>query len=670
MRRISRTRQDQPSTKPRRARRASAMIVLAGGLAPLATGAFVASAAPPAFPDNVVVFPDRDFITVEGFQNHVGETALLEVVRGDRVIGSAKGVVEAGDVAFEVNHPGGYCWGAGTDLQVTPDIQPGDTARISFAGGEPGGDTTVQDSYVTGVNYQPGQTTFTVVGHVGAGVVKTQMEQRIVNPDLTDTGVQRRDVRAVPGGLVRAARGGYSSNLEFSGDTFTATYVFDDPEVARIAATGGGDRIMSWQVEDADANRQGLTISEFGESGGPGMGGCPLGPTDQAAPRPGTASVVRSSDKTSVKVTWTAATAQPGAAPVTGYSIVAVASTAPASGERTQVGVRTGAPATQTTIAGLDPAQAYDVEVRSEAGTRLSDSFGISVPGTTSGAPTGDLKAPVVTASPAASTTTLARTKTVALTPDEPADIYYTTDGSAVLANGDLPSDTARLYTGEIAVTSDMFVKFAAFDRAGNFSQGVGHYAPPVALDPVPNAPLTGNSSGGEGTLTLRWTASDPTITGFRVQLIDNLTGQPAGGLREAPSTFLTINDLAAGSYSFTVQAKNASGYGAMSLQSDAINVAPITDKVTIGTAKWKSGDFRVTGTGSAVNATLTIRANDPKTGTVLGTGGLTAAPAPATGGVYDLRFRGTQAPLANPGRIYVVSSVGGVAGPFTVANG
>src|SRR6185436_21093101 len=94
-------------------------------------GAF-ASAAPPNFPDNIVVFPDRDFVTVEGFQNHVNETALLEVVRGDRVIGSAKAVVAEGDVAFEVNHPGGYCWGAGTDLAVTPDILPGDVVSIKF----------------------------------------------------------------------------------------------------------------------------------------------------------------------------------------------------------------------------------------------------------------------------------------------------------------------------------------------------------------------------------------------------------------------------------------------------------------------------------------------------------------------------------------------------------
>ena len=130
MRRTSRTGSNTSSISRRRiSRRATAMIVVAGSLVPLATGAFVASAAPPAFPDNLVVFPDRDFITVEGFQNHVGETAFLEVLRGTSVIGSAKAVVAEGDVAFEVNHPGGYCWGAGTDLQVTPDIQPGSPAN-------------------------------------------------------------------------------------------------------------------------------------------------------------------------------------------------------------------------------------------------------------------------------------------------------------------------------------------------------------------------------------------------------------------------------------------------------------------------------------------------------------------------------------------------------------
>ncbi|HWT22900.1 MAG TPA: fibronectin type III domain-containing protein, partial [Solirubrobacteraceae bacterium] len=446
MRRTTPSDRDTRKTARRgRARRATAVIV-AAGLAPLASGAFVASAAVPAFPDNLVIFPERDFITVEGFQNRVGETATLEITRGSTVIGSARAVVQAGEVAFEINHPGGVCWGAGTGLDVTPDIQAGDKATISFAG-EAAGDTTVQDTYVTGVNYTPGQATFTVVGKVAEGVERAQMEQRIVNPDLTDTAVGRRDVRAVPGGLVRADKGGYSSNLEFSGDSFTATYVFDDPEVARIAATGGGERIMAWQEQDLDDNRQGLTISEHGEIGGPGMGGCPAGPSEQSAPRPGTAAVVRSEDKQSLQVTWAPATAQPGSAPVTGYSVVAIEDETSAFGEQSQVGVRTGAPSTRTTIDGLDPAESYTVEVRSLAGARMSEAFAVTVPGQTPDAPTGDLTAPVVTATPEPVDGIAAKTKTVTLVANEDVDIYYTTDGSGVLANGDLPSDTAQLYT-------------------------------------------------------------------------------------------------------------------------------------------------------------------------------------------------------------------------------
>ncbi|KAJ3249604.1 hypothetical protein HK104_007655, partial [Borealophlyctis nickersoniae] len=286
----------------------------------LSTLLALVSAAPPIFPDNLLVFPNRDFVTIEGFQDKIGQTGLLEVTRQGKLIGSAQGVVTEGAVAFEVNHPGGYCWGAGTGVNVTPDIQPGDVVSIKF-GGASGGDTVVQDAFVTGFTYDNDRT-LVVTGRLGPGIDPANIEQRTVNPDLTATAVGRRDVRAIPGPLTPAPRGGYSSSLTIdqANERFTATYIFDTASVAKIAASGGGHRLLTWQVTDAAGNRQGVTIAEFGESGGPGMGGCPLGPTD-AAPPAGSYSAVFAGDGTSAKVTWTPATAQPGAEPVAWYDI-------------------------------------------------------------------------------------------------------------------------------------------------------------------------------------------------------------------------------------------------------------------------------------------------------------------------------------------------------------
>jgi hypothetical protein len=97
-----------------------------------------------------------------------------------------------------------------------------------------------------------------------------------------------------------------------------------------------------------------------------------------------------------------------------------------------------------------------------------------------------------------------------------------------------------------------------------------------------------------------------------------------------------------------------------------------VTDTVTIGTAKWKNGDFRVTGSGSAVGAFLEVRnANATGTGpgtTVLARGQVEPPVAPATVGTYDIRARNANAPATNPVKIFVVSENNGVAGPFNVA--
>jgi hypothetical protein len=649
-----RSRSDRPAGARRRAiaRRATALV--AGGLAATAAvGAIVATAAVPTFPDNLVVFPDRDFVSVEGFQDHAGETATLEVRRGTQIMGSAKAVVSGTDVAFEVNHPGGVCWGNDTTLKVTPDIRPGDVVAIKFADGS-SRDTTVQDTQASDA-VQDG-TKVTVSGHIDPAINKDFFEQRIVNPDMVDL-IGRRDVRALPGPIVPSPKGGYSSGVEFpTPDTFVATYEFIDPAAADLAANAElGERAMAWQEQDADGNRQGLTIAEFGELGGPGFGGCPAGPNDQAAPA-GTAAFVRSAD--TVKVSWTEATAQPGADAVTGYSVEALGPPAP-DGQRSGLTRRTPADARTATITGLDPAKDYTIEVRSLAGPKMSEAFPLQ--GTTP-TPGGDVTAPTLTVSPAPSATSVVETNSVTLSSSSAgAQLFFTTDGSPVIDAG-LPSDTAKLFTDPIPITQRTTLHMMAIDRAGNYSLADGDYAPPTAV--VPDAPTNLTATAGQEQATLKWAASDPTITGYGVQIYDDATGAPVGDLREVTERTLTVTGLTAGTaYNFTVKAQNSAGYGAESAHSAAFRPTAVTDRVTITKAIWKSGDFRVTGTGSVVGNTVSVRTGS-ETGPILGNALVVA------GGTYDMRLRNGSAPQSNPRQVWVTSSGGGVAGPFTVANG
>ncbi len=92
----------------------------------------------------------------------------------------------------------------------------------------------------------------------------------------------------------------------------------------------------------------------------------------------------------------------------------------------------------------------------------------------------------------------------------------------------------------------------------------------------------------------------------------------------------------------------------------DQVVITPRADLVTIGGAKWKARDFRVSGAGSIEGAVIIVRATN---GTPYGT-------AVVTGGAWELRLRNGQAPANNPGTVHVDSNLGGTAGPFTVTNG
>lgn len=657
---------------PRRARTALVAVTAASLAAGSLLAAQSASAAIPKFPNNVVVFPDRDFVSVEGYSERAGQTAVVEVVRQGQVTGSAKGTISGTDVAFEINHPGGVCWGNGTTDKVTPDIRPGDVVQITFEDGTHD-ETTTADAAVTGDLARDGNT-ITVRGHVGPTVNQAQMEQRIINPDLVDTAVAKRDIRAVSGPLVPAAKGGYSSSLAFpTADTFLATYVFDDAASAAIAAAADlGERAMSWQEEDADGNRQGLTIAEYGELGGPGMGGCPAGPGDQAAPLAGAASVVYSADKTSMQVKWTPAVPQAGAAAVTGYSIAAIAQTA-TGGQQVQRGMRTGATATQTTIAGLDPAEKYTVEVRSLAGARMSEALTMAPAPVTDPTTPGDTVQPTLEVSPApaaAGGPTTASSVSIA----SDGQIFFTTDGSPVVS-GNLPSDTAQLYTKPIAVTAAVTLRVAAFDQAGNSRIFEGDFVPPAEQLQAPAAPTGLAATAGQGSVTLRWDAGAASVTGYQVTVYNAAGAAQVAGVQPAETTARTqtVTGLTGGtSYQFTVKAKNAAaGYGAESAKVSAA-AQQVTDTVTISGARWKAGsEFRINGTGSVVGTTVTVyRATSTGTiGTAItGANGAVVAAAPPGIGDYDIRLRNGSVPATNPGRIFVKSSNGGVAGPFTVS--
>jgi Fibronectin type III domain len=646
-------------TGRRRGLRESIGVTAALGLAltPLVLLVGPTSAAVPTFPNNVVVFPNRDFVSVEGYSEHAGEIALVQVTRpGVGVVGSAKGLVSGTDVAFEINHPGGLCWGAGTGLNVTPDILGGDIVSITFPDGSHD-ETTTSTATVTHDMVQNG-TQVTVEGTFDPTIVNPDfLEQRIINADLVPI-VGKRDVRALPGPLVPAPRGGYSSGISFPAPgTFLATYEFDSLEAADAAAAADlGERAMNWQVQDADGNRQGLTIAEFGEVGGPGVGGCPPGPKDQSAPA-GSASVVRTGG--SALLRWTPVNSVPTADPVTGYSVEAIG-VADANGQETSTGVRVDVNAIQATLTGLDPNATYTFEVRSMAGSTMSIPFKMS---------STDTVIPTLALSPLPDPNG-GVVNTDAVTVASNGQVFFTTDGSPVIS-GDLPADNATLLVGNtIPITAPITLSIAAFDQVGNNVVLQGDYAPVgVALPAAPTG-LAGTS--GETSIALTWTAlADPTVTGYQVSVFDN-TGTKLA--IQPPVTSVprqTVTGLTPGTtYQFSVAAKNPGGTGPDSNPRLTKATTPAQDHISITSAKWKSNDFKIVGTGDKLGAIIQlyrVNADGTAGAAIAGATAQVVAAAPPGIGDWTIRLRTN---VANPGRIIAKSNGGATTGPFTVTNG
>lgn len=580
-----------------------AVMALAAGAVSVGGGSDSADAAGPvpSFPDNIVVFPNRDMVSVEGYSELGGQTALVEVVRpGVGIVGSAEVLMSGGDVAFEINHPGGYCWGANTDLQVTPDILPGDQVTMRIGGTEIG-TTTVLDAQAFDGILQPDGVTVVIPGHIGAGVDPAQIEQRIVEPALRDTSVGRRDVRALLGGLA-PGRDNYESSLEVNGTDLTATYIFSGPDAAvaaELTANVFGERVLAWQVTDPLGNRQGLTIAENNEPGGPGMGGCPAGPGQSGPPAPQNIVASRPAGSDTATITWTPATALPGTPAIDGYEVTAI-DTNPSGTEYDTIGKRIADPAADgTTITGLHPSRTYDFEIVSVS------TVGKTFPAATA-SQEQDITAPVVLPSiPAGSYPVPQLLELVAQ--ENGVDIYYTLDGSDPVSGG-LTTATALPYTGPIPISGTTTVKFAAFDLAGNVSD-IETLTFTITNDPVAAQTSILSGTPALNAVDLSWAAADPVapataITGYLVRVYD---------AEDALATFnevntagdvlaTTVNGLVGNTpYWFTVAAKNdvnsawgpeSDRFGPVTAQGSIVaDAGPDQGNVVRGTAAQLNGD-------------------------------------------------------------------------------
>ncbi|WP_298460355.1 fibronectin type III domain-containing protein [uncultured Cellulomonas sp.] len=497
---------------------------------------------PPSGPGNIEVFPQRDMIAVEGYAEQAGKKATITVLRGGQAVGSAAGTLDASGF-LEVNHPGGVCWGTGTTLQVTPDLRAGDEIRVDFADGTWDGSTVV-DVEATGVVLDEVNHTLTINGRYGPGVDMPGADLvadpgrfgiEIVNPDMRNgSAIGERAI----GWPTDAAPTGHTvegtvTGSDEAGGTFSVRYGFQNGDDLALA-NAGAVTALGWLAEPDPAlgveAQFGLTLNEFYEHGGPGMGGCPAGPEQTRTNGPATYSA-RGAGDGSIRADWQAAAPIPGAPPVTGYTVRAVTLDGV-----DEVGKRLPADARSATISGLAAGDVYSVEItaRSDAGegapsvisrVRAQTHVVPTATATTLRRPNADGKyAPLVTNANGDFGVHLDPAPGVM-----GAEIHYTTDGSA-------PSLTSRTFTPgdpSLQITQDTTLRWIVVDsgkvvgpQGSQFFDIVeaAHAAPEITSVVVPDV------SGALDVVIGR--LADPSVVSYRVQAYTGDSADVATGVR------------------------------------------------------------------------------------------------------------------------------------------
>ncbi len=664
-----------------------AAVTATAGLIGIATSASAGN--PPSGPGNIEVFPDRDMIAIEGYTAQAGQTATITVRRGGQTVGTATGVVDNSGFR-EWNHDSASCF---TD--VTPDLQAGDEVSLSFSGSPLVDGMRVNSAQITDITAsEPAAgnvNSVTISGTYGPEVSLDRFAVEVVNPTMRDEGaIGERAIGWSPNEVPDEVPTGYTVSGTAANGAFSVT--FDDMSASDQQLVFEGQAVaLSWMADATTVEQQlGLTLAEYGLASG-GAPGCPAGP-DGARPPTSEYSVVWNADGTSATVTWASATPVVGGAAVTGYSVTAID-----QANQRQEGYRVGANATQVVVDGLTGGSLYGIEVRSMVGNDMGAPFALAGTITPPGEDgTPDTTAPVLTTDPVLTGTTavVAPNRSLTLSADE-GTIYYTLDGSPVTTetDGNVPSPSALIYQGPIAITADnTAVAIAVIDAAGNATHASGVVSPAPAAAAVTPTGLAITSTGGagpdpaapQGRVALAWNPVTDAVS-YRVRVFLRTEATATTPLTVTPmpaldtivtGTTADVTGLAKSAdgqrYLFRVQSRTGATTPYSTL-SAPVNHRVVGDDVAIGLAQFRTGDeFRINGSGTVPGATITVhRTNAAGTGPAAApiagypTAVVGALEVPGNTGAWDATV--DPAPAVAPTEIWIKSSEGGVSGPFPV---
>jgi hypothetical protein len=244
-------------------RRLAAVVIF--GVAMLAAMPAIASA------NQVIAFPERDFLSGDGFTagaivnytvTHPGGASFKAAVRADL------------DGLAEINHPGGACWAT-----MTPDVRAGDVVSATDGVAADAVTFTVPNTQVQRVT-NPAPGTIVVKGWAATNGGPTtpgttrlpddQVESRIVAPRNTFALTGKRTLRASPAG---GTEGTFTWDSPTS-TTYTATYTGLSQADVDLAM-GVGEARTLWLGSDPLNPRDG-SIFESGDAviGGSSAGFC------------------------------------------------------------------------------------------------------------------------------------------------------------------------------------------------------------------------------------------------------------------------------------------------------------------------------------------------------------------------------------------------------------